>query len=214
MPLAASGHLHQRAQSGIRRFRQVFQAKRDDGAVLASQLRNISHRANRNNLQEGVDLRLASAFFEQSVNELEGNANAGKILVRISATLLVGIKNCVSRRDTFAFIRQVMVGDDYVETVVSRPVKWFMRANAAVNADGEFVTFGHRSFQRRLLNSITFSEPMRHMKAGLRAQQIQRAQQHGRAGCPVNVVVAVDKDRFARDRWPSANAVRPRSCRA
>src|SRR5262249_47328595 len=112
------------------------------------------------------------------------------------ATSLIRIQHRKRRRCAFVLVGQMMVGDDYVETVVARPVEWFVGADAAVNADDEFVTFVKGAFECGLLNAIAFGEAMRYVKAGASVEQFQRAQKDRCAGGAVDVVVAVDQDWF------------------
>jgi hypothetical protein len=102
----------------------------------------------------------------------------------------------MSRWCAFFLVGQVMIGDDYVEPVVARPIKWFMRADAAIDTNDEFVAIGHRSFERGLLNAVTFSKAMGDVKTGVRAEQFERAQQHCGSSCAIDVVIAVDQNRL------------------
>ena len=92
----------------------------------------------------------------------------------------------------------MVIGDDYIEPIIARPVEWFVRAYAAVNANRKFVAFGNGLLQCGLLNAVTFSETMRHMESGFRAQQIQCSKENGRSRGAVNIVVAVNQYGFAR----------------
>src|SRR5689334_7574870 len=92
----------------------------------------------------------------------------------------------------------MVIGDDHVEAVILRPVEWLMRADAAVDADDEFVTIGDGFFEGGLLNAVAFGEAMWNVKAGVRAEEFQRAQEHCCSGCAIDVVITVDQDRLAR----------------
>ena len=173
-----------------------LQTKRDDAAVFAGQLRNVSNCANSDYLQEGVHLRFPPTLAKQRVNELESDAHAGKILIGIVAAALIRIQHGVTRRNAFAFIGKMVIGDDYIESVIARPVEWFVRAYAAVNANGQFIVLSHGSLKRGLLNSVAFSETVRHMKSGLRSQQVQCSQENGRSRGAVNIIVAVNEYGF------------------
>src|SRR5918999_356109 len=99
------------------------------------------------------------------MNEFERDADTGEVLVRILATLLVRIEDGECRRSAFVFVRQVMVGNDYVETFFACPMKWRVRADAAVDAHDQFVTFCERLFECCLLDTVTFGETMRNVKS-------------------------------------------------
>src|SRR5688572_20391524 len=88
----------------------------------------------------------------------------------------------------------MVVRNYHVQTIVTRPVERFVRADPAVNTDCQFVAFGDGLLQRGLLNPVTLSETMWHMKSGLRTQQIQRSEENGRPGSAVDVVISVNQD--------------------
>src|ERR1044071_9588522 len=73
-----------------------------------------------------------------------------------------------------------------------------MRPDAAVDADDEFVTISDSFFERGLLNAVTFGEAMWDVRAGVCAEEFERAQKHCCSGCAVDVVIAVDQDRLTR----------------
>ncbi len=94
-----------------------------------------------------------------------------------------------------------MIGDDYVEPDLARPVKWFMRTYAAVNTDHEFAAISKSFLESSLLNSVTFGEAMRDMKTDICAEEFQCAQEDGGSCGSINVVIAIDQHTLAvRDR--------------
>ena len=83
------------------------------------------------------------------MDQLESYAHAGKILVRILAAMLIRIKHGQRRRRAFIFIRQVVIGDDYVEPVRARPMQRLVRAYAAIDADHQLVSITRPPSLRR-----------------------------------------------------------------
>ena len=73
-----------------------------------------------------------------------------------------------------------------------------MRANAAVDADDEFVAVGESAFECGLLNAVAFGETVRDVKAGACAEKFQCAEQDGGAGSAVDVVIAIDQHGLVR----------------
>ena len=63
----------------------------------------------------------------------------------------------------------MMIRNDDVQPVVTRPMKRLVRANSAIDADDEFVTFARGFFERCLLNTVAFGETMRDVITGGRA---------------------------------------------
>src|ERR1044071_3802835 len=103
-------------------------------------------------------------FSEEGGYEFESHADAREVLVRIRAAGLVRIEHGECGRRAFLFIGQVVIGDDNVEAVLGCPVEWLVRADAAVDADYEFVTVSDCFLEGRLLNAVTFSEAMWNVK--------------------------------------------------
>src|SRR5215207_4841135 len=116
------------------------------------------------------------------------------MLVRVFAPGLVWIEHGERGRRACFFVRQVVIGDDHVETHFARPVEWFVSAYAAVDADDEFVAIGESLFECRLLNAVAFSEAMWNVESGVCAEEFESTQKNGGAGCSINVVVTVDQN--------------------
>ena len=172
---------------------QVLQTNRHNRPVFTGELRDVSHRSDRHNLHKRRDLRFASVFPEQRVNQFESDSDAGEVLVRVFTPKLIWIEHGKSRWRTFFFVRQMVIGDDHVEPDLARPVEWFVRANAAVNTDHELAAIGESLFECCLLNAVAFGETMRDMKADVCAEEFQRAQEDRGSSCSVNVVIAIDQ---------------------
>ena len=80
-----------------------------------------------------------------------------------------------------------------------------MCGDAAIDADDQLVAFAESLLQRVLANAVAFGKAMRHVIPGRRTQHAQRAQKHRRARRAIDVVVAVNQNRFLIvDRLPQA----------
>src|SRR6185369_1563785 len=110
------------------------------------------------NLHEGIDKRFTISFAKQCMDQFECDTYTSKILIGITTTRLIRIEHSECWRSAYSFVRQMMIGNDYVEPVVARPVEGFVRTNAAINANHQLVTFPKCLFQRGLLNSVAFRE--------------------------------------------------------
>ncbi len=119
--VAAARDLHQRAQAGVRGLPQVGEAERDDRAVLADELRHVRDGADGDDLEKAADQTLAPAFAEERVRELEGDADAREILVRVVAAALVRVEDGEGGRRPFVVVGQVVIRDDHVEAVRLAP---------------------------------------------------------------------------------------------
>src|SRR6185369_8730633 len=147
------------------------QSDSHDGAILAGEFRDVGDCSDRDNLHERGHLRLTTILAKQCVHELESYSDAREILVGVFTSKLVRIQHCESRRSAFLLIGQMMIGDDYVEAFITRPVEWFVCANAAVDTDDESVTIGECFLERWLLDAIAFREAMWNVKAGICAEE-------------------------------------------
>ena len=128
------------------------------------------------------------------MNQFESDADAGEILIGIITAFLIWIQHRERGRRAFVGVRQMMIGDDDVESVCACPVQGLMRGYSAINADNQFVALAGGFLQSLLTNPVAFSEAMRDVVAGRSAQHAQRAQQHGRPRRPVHIIVAVNQD--------------------
>jgi len=74
--------------------------------------------------------------------EFECDPDAGKMLIGIFAIGLVRIYDRIGVRITTFRIRDVMIGDDKVDTVFFRPGDRLKTSYPSVDADGDFATIG------------------------------------------------------------------------
>ena len=91
-----------------------------------------SANADGHNLQKCRNLRLAATFAKQGVDEFERDADTREVLSGYSQPFWFRIEH---GKGWWSLLSrgEMVIGDDYVETVVAGPVKRFVRANAAVD---------------------------------------------------------------------------------
>src|SRR5687767_8391703 len=114
-------------------MREIFQSESDDRAVFAGEFGDVGDGADGHNLQKCRNLRLAAAFAKQGVDEFERDADTREVFVRIIAAFLVRIEHGKGWWSAFCLVGEMVIGDDYVETVVVGPVKRLVRSYAAVD---------------------------------------------------------------------------------
>ncbi len=78
------------------------------------------------------------------MNEFESHAHSGEIFIRIIASVLIWIQDSQCRRRSFVFVRQVMIGNDNVESISPGPKQRLVRADAAIDADDQLISIAHR----------------------------------------------------------------------
>src|SRR2546421_8904728 len=160
---AATCNFNQSSQPVIYGAWQIGKSERDNRPILSNQFCDVCDRANRNHLQKTRYLRFAAALSKQGVDQFEGNADASQILVRIFTAVLIRVQHRQRRGRAFILVRQMMVSDDDIEAFCARPMKRFVRGDAAVDAEDQFVSFAGSFFEGVLANAVTLSEAMRYV---------------------------------------------------
>ena len=110
--------------------------------------------------------------------------------------MLIRIQYGERGRRTFVSVGQMMIGDDDVQSLIAGPNQRLVCGDAAIDANDQLVAFVRCFLQRVLPNAVTFGKAMRHVIAGRRAQHAQRSQKHRRARRAIDVIVAVNQNRF------------------
>src|SRR5260370_21880499 len=105
------------------------------------------------------------------MNEFESHAHAGEILIRIIASVLIWIQDSQCRWRSFVFVRQVMIGNDDVESISPGPMQRLARAVAANHADGQIIFSPHPFLSLWLFKVIDFGGASLHLVALAAPQQ-------------------------------------------
>src|SRR5258705_7694145 len=134
LAISATSYLDQGAEPGIRSFGQVFQTQRHNCPVFTNQFSHVSNGTNRHNLQKRLDLRFPAAFAKQGMDEFESDSHTSEVLIGVVTSSLVRIENCECRRGALGFIREMVVGNDYVQALVTSPIERVGRPHFAVDA--------------------------------------------------------------------------------
>src|SRR5258705_1952351 len=134
LAISATSYLDQGTEPGIRSFGQVFQTQRHNRPVFTNQFSHVSNGTNRHNLQKRLDLRFPAAFAKQGMDEVESDSHTSEVLIGVITSSLVRIENCECRRGALGFIREMVIGNDYVQDVVTSPIGRFLRSNSAIDA--------------------------------------------------------------------------------
>ena len=108
----------------------------------------------------------------------------------------------------------MMVGDDEVEAEAARGFSFGEGAHAGVDGDDEANAVGVCGFKHAGLQAVAFAQPMRHVEAHHAAEHFDRGFQQDHGGGAVDVVVAVEQNRFLRGDGALRRVPRRPSCRA
>lgn len=140
-----------------------------------------------------LDYRLVFAL--DRTHELESNTNAGKILVRIAAVILLWVND----RDRIGYrllAALVVIGDDQIDSDQACILCFLGCRYAAINADDEADAFLVQTVDRGVIKSIALSDAVGDIRIALKAAASQPIGQQAGRCYTVNVIIAVNGDRL------------------
>ena len=192
--------LNQSTQSHKLRCFHSLQSTAHQLAVFADQRHNIRHRSKRRQLCKFLPLRQpARLALLQRLTQLEGNAYTAQILKRIAAVTLLGVDNCVGRRQN---LRHRMV-------VRNNNIKRFRRigylaqtANAAVHGNNQCRTLLRNIFQCFVIKAVALAFTLRNIGGNLTAALLQIKIQQGGGTDSVHIIVAVNRNLLSHRQGP------------
>ena len=115
-----AGRAQQRSQTGgVRTSGQLVEPQLGNDPVLAPQRHHVGHRTERGHLDEPRQPACVAGPLAERLDELEGNADAGEVLVRVWTIRTLGIDDREGRRQRD--VRLVMVRHHEVEPELARP---------------------------------------------------------------------------------------------
>ncbi len=185
--------LEQRAQAHrVRPLREALEPELGDDAVLADQRHHVGHGADRGELQERRQPLLPVEPLAQRLHDLEGDADARKVLVRVGAVGPLRVDHRQGRRQLG--LRFVVVGDDEVDAELAGTARRLGAPDATVHRHDHAHAVGVQPLHRRGLQAVAVPHPFGDEVRDVTSEQFQRATQDDRRGHAVDVVVAVDRD--------------------
>src|SRR5437868_2032147 len=104
---------------------------------------------------------------QQSMRELESDADTRKVLIRVHAAGLIRIHDGDGRRVAAHLIGKMVIGNDHVQPVIARPLERLEAADAAIDADHERISVLLSLLKCWDIDPIALSESIRHMKTGV-----------------------------------------------
>ena len=139
----------------------------------------------------GSHLRLAGAAAER-LHQLERDADAREVLVRVGAVVPLRVDDCERRRQLA--VRLVVVGDDQIDAELAGAPRRLGATDAAVHRDDHRHAVGVEPVDRRGLQPVTVLQPLGNEVDYVAAEELERPAEDHRRGDAVDVVVAVDGD--------------------
>ena len=91
-----------------------------------------------------------------------------------------------------------MIHHDYIHAHGVRRCQRFVRHGSAIHRHDQAGAFTGQPHQRFAGWPIAFKQPIRNVVPGLYAKIAQKQDQQRRAGCAINVIIAVNRDLFVR----------------
>ena len=162
--------------------------------VLAHEKYDVGQRANGGDLDEPWQRLLAAGTGRQGLDQLQGHANAGEVLVGIAAVPPLGVDDRHRRRQLV--IGLVVVCDDQVDPEFLRATTRLDAADAAVDRHDDVHTFGVQALDRGRLQPVPVAQPLGDEVHYLTAEQFERSTQDDRRRDAVHVVIAMHGNAF------------------
>ena len=185
-------------------MRHHAQTLRHKSAVESHQFDDITHRAERNNIEQCQQIRLRPARIIKSRitqhaiggnHKQIGHANGGEISVVTRFIEAVWIHHRHSRRKRG--FRRMVIENDNVRASILGCFHRFMRRCTTINADDELDTFIRQLAHGSDVGTIAFAETIRHIKADFHTKRTTETNKKRRRGCAINIIIAIDSDFFA-----------------
>ncbi len=175
--------------------RQLLQAELGDDAVLAHQRHDVGEGTDGGDLHERRQPALLARLLAQPLDDLEGDADAGEVLVGIAAVGALGIDDRERLRQFGVGL--VVIRDDEVDTELDGAPGCLGSANAAVDRHDHPGALGVQPIDGGRLQAVAVAQSLGNEMRDIGAEQFQRPAQDDRRGHAVDVVVAMHDDAFA-----------------
>ena len=163
-----------------------------DHSVLTHQRDDVCQRADGCDLDEGRQPALASRACAQRLNELQGDADARQVFIRIAAVVALGVDH--RQRVRQIAVRLVMVGDDEIDSEFARASGCLGGANSAVDRNDERHALGVQPLDRCRLQPVTVAQTLGNEVNDFAAEQLERPPQDDGRRDAVDVIVAMYGD--------------------
>ena len=188
-----TGGPQQRAHSDVAGVRQHLETVADEYAIFATERRDVRNRRQCDKIEHRPDEVVVGAELAgESERELEGDADGGEVLVRISVAGPLGIENREAIRQLTA--RKVVVGDDDVDSRSAEPRDGSNGASAAVTRDHDPGFRRDRRVDSGIAQVISVLDAPGNERRCLPAQLTDHPRENGRGADAVDIVVAMDED--------------------
>ena len=132
--------------------------------------------------------------WHRGLDELEGHADAGEVLVGVCAIGTFGVDDRERRRQRG--VRLVMIGDDEIEPKLARPGGRGRTPDTAVDRDDDADLLSRESLDTGWLEPVPIRDPVRNEMHDVSAEQLQHSPEDHRRCHAVDIVVAVHGDTF------------------
>ena len=185
-----------------------LQSLRHEGAIEAVQGRDVGHRAQRDEVEQGEEVGLLAALeiaagaqrTDERDGEQEGHAHRGKMPVRCGKVVLVEPVGVHQRGCARQFRRALVVVDhDHVDARIACHSQRLVRHGSAVDGNDQARPAFAKLDQRLAGGAIAFEQAVGDVIVRLHAEIAQQADEQRRTGRPIHVVIAVDSDLLASE---------------
>ena len=192
--------LNQSTQAHQLRCFHSLQATAHQLAVFTDERHNIRYRSQCRQLRQPLPLwQPARLTLLQRLAQLEGNAYTAQMLKRIAAVTLLGVDNCVSRRQNLR--HRMVVRNNNIQRF--RRIGYLAQtADAAVHGNHQRCTLFRNIFQRFVIQAVAFAFTLRNVGGNPAAALLQIQVQQGGSTDSVHIIVAVNRNLLSRRQGP------------
>jgi hypothetical protein len=179
-------------QTGVGNGPQSLEPLLDEDPVLSFEFGHVGHRPDGDELHVMGQAGGLAGLFEQGLDELEGDADARQVPVRIAGVLEDGVEDGDGLGQLFA--GQVVVGDDDLHPAGPGLGDELHGLDAAVDADDEFRAPFDGHVDVMGLDAVALRQPLGNEIIHLGPQRLEGLIEHDHGQDAVDVVIAEDQD--------------------
>ena len=195
----------ERREARIAPARRDLQPLGDQGAIEPGQRHHVAHGAERHQIEPAPEVRLGparemAARAERAVerhDDQERHPDRGQVARRahLVAAVRVDHRECLRQ----ALLGGVVIDHDHLQAALGGERQRLEGGGAAVERDHQPAALRGEALERLRIGAVALEQAIGHVDDGLAADRLQIAREQRQRGRAVDVVVAEQAHRLARD---------------
>ena len=189
-------HIHESGEPGVPGVAKPLQTERREDPVLGSERDDVGDGPDRDEVEVLLDgVGKFAVVAGERLEHLEGDADAGEILVRIARVLPLRVddRERVGKR----LLGLVVIGHDDVESHLTAKRDLLVPGDAAVDGDDELGPDVARELHAAVGEPVSFIETVRDVEVDAATDGLETSLHQHDGGDAIDVVVAADEDPLA-----------------